>query len=148
MSGRCSLACRVSGAMAAALSLVVTACTSAPDRSPEPLAFEPGEAPIQPASATLGIDSPLRQICASPGGRALIDREMPGLTARPEYPMFSNMNLVQLKRMSGGRITDQDVARVATALRSLSGAAPPTRIATRVSGPQSASVTTTGPGAP
>ena len=56
--------------------------------------------------------TPIAEICANPEGRAVLDRDLPGLTERPEYEFFKHMSLRTLKTMSRGRMSDDDVAKV------------------------------------
>ncbi len=42
----------------------------------------------------------------------MLDRDLPGLTTRPEFPMFKAMTLKQIEPMSKGHITDAVLAKV------------------------------------
>jgi hypothetical protein len=81
-------------------------------------------APAPPAAAPrphpLSLDSPIETICAVPAGKAVLDRDLPGLTTRPEFAMFKAMTLKQLKPMSRGHITDAVLAKVQADLAALS----------------------------
>jgi hypothetical protein len=81
-----------------------------PELRPPPAAAPPGP---------LSLNSSLETICAAPGGKAVLDRDLPGLTARPEFAMFKAMTLKQLKPMSRGHLTDADLAKVEADLAAL-----------------------------
>lgn len=66
----------------------------------------------QHGSRRLSSNSTIADICANPEGKAVIDRDLPGLTERPEYDFFKHMSLKTLKSMSRGKMTDEDVAKV------------------------------------
>ena len=65
------------------------------------------------------LTSPVAQICAYPGGKQVLDKDLPGLTTRPEYVFFSHMSLKTLQGMSRGQLKDDDLRRVDADLRAL-----------------------------
>ena len=71
-------------------------------------------APARPprASAPLSSRSPISDICANAQAKAVLDKDLPGLTSRPEFDFFKHMSLQTLKKMSGGKMTEEDVAKV------------------------------------
>lgn len=73
-------------------------------------------APAPVAAAKFTIDTPLETIVADPAGKAVIDASMPGLTTHAMYDAFKGMSLKQLQPMSGGKITDEGLAKVGAAL--------------------------------
>ena len=70
-------------------------------------------------AARPGVASPIAQICAYPGGKKVLDQDLPGLTERPEYAFFSHMTLKSLQGMSRGQLKDDDLRKVAADLRAL-----------------------------
>jgi hypothetical protein len=88
-----------------------------------PAELRPPAAPVPPGP--LGLNSSIEAICATPAGKAVLDRELPGLTARPEFPMFKAMTLKQLEPMSRGHITDAVLAKIAADLEMLNADAAP-----------------------
>jgi hypothetical protein len=61
------------------------------------------EAPA--AAGPLSIDMPIGSIAEKPYGRAVLEKDLPGLCERPEFVMFKGMSLKALAGMSGGRIS-------------------------------------------
>ena len=61
--------------------------------------------PIQNEVRKLSIEAPIGSIAARPDGRAVLDRDLPGLCERPEFGMFKSLSLKSLASMSHGRIT-------------------------------------------
>ena len=72
----------------------------------------------QPAGRP-GVGTPIAQIMAYPGGRQVLDQDLPGLVDRPEYVFFAHMNLKSLQGMSRGQMKDDDIRKVAADLRAL-----------------------------
>jgi hypothetical protein len=59
----------------------------------------------QARSARLTLDTPISELCDDPRGRAVLDRNLPGLRTNPNYFLFQGFSLRQLASMSGGKIT-------------------------------------------
>jgi hypothetical protein len=72
------------------------------------------------AHVQLTLDTPVGQICDDPRGRAVLDRDLPGLRSNPNYFLFEGMSLRQLARMSGGRITREKLESVRLDLAAIS----------------------------
>jgi len=72
-----------------------------------------------PPPGPLTVNTPIETICATPAGKAVLDRDLPGLTTRPEFPMFKGMTLKQIEPMSKGHITDAVLAQVQADLAAL-----------------------------
>ena len=128
--GRFAAVCAAAGTLAA--------CASSPAQKPVEMSQlgELGEGPVAPAAPAkvhhiwinpffrhasyerpsaikaLSSNSPIADICSRPDGKAVLDRDLPGLTERPEYPFFKHMSLQTLKKMSRGKMTDEDIAKV------------------------------------
>lgn len=107
---------RFSVALAAmAVALPVAACASVQD-APTP------EADPQPAVAAMSVftlDTPIERLVADPAARAVLDRELPGLTTHDLYGQFKGMSLKALKPFSDGLITDERLAAVEAGLKAL-----------------------------
>ena len=85
-----------------------------------PLAASAQNAPTPaPAAAKLTIDSSIEAIAANPKGKAILDAQFPGMLAHESYPMFKGMSLKQVQPYAQGRITDEQVAKVAAELAKL-----------------------------
>ena len=85
-----------------------------------PLAASAQTAPAPaPAAAKLTIDSSIETIAANPKGKAILDAQFPGMLAHESYPMFKAMSLKQVQPYAQGRITDEQVAKVAAELAKL-----------------------------
>lgn len=64
-------------------------------------------------------DTPVEKIAADPGGKAVLDRDIPGLLTDAQYPMFKSMSLHQLQVMSGGELSAETVDKAETDLKAL-----------------------------
>ncbi len=86
-----------------------------------PLAAQttPAPAAAPAAAAKYTVDTPLETIVADPAGKAVLDTVMPGVTTHAMYEQFKAMSLKQLAPMSGGKITDEALAKASEALAAL-----------------------------
>ena len=83
-------------AAAAALSVLIAAPA---------LAQAPAAA--APAAAALSVEStPIETIAANPAAKAVLDKDIPGLTTHEAYDQFKSMTLSQVAPMSQGALTD------------------------------------------
>lgn len=64
-------------------------------------------APMAAAPGGMAIDkTPIETIAANPAAKAVLDKDLPGLTTHEAYDQFKTMTLTQLLPMSQGAITD------------------------------------------
>ncbi len=86
-----------------------------------PPAPSPGDDPSHVASVKgpVTVDSSVAAIAAAPGGREVLNRDLPGLLGRPEYPLFKAMSLRKVASMSNGQITQEALDRIAADLAAL-----------------------------
>lgn len=82
---------------------------------------EPVQAPAAPpVPAPLTLDTPIADLIADPAGRAVLDRDLPGLSTDENLAKFQAKSLHQFQSLTGGQMTDAMLAKVAADL-----AAPP-----------------------
>ena len=84
----------------------------------------PSGAPA-PAKSLYTLDTPVNRIAADPRGKAVLVRDVPGLMASKNYPLFDDMSLSQIAFLSGGRLSKTKLALVQSDLTQISGTAPP-----------------------
>ena len=65
------------------------------------------------------LDVPIEDIAASPGGRAILDKDFPGLCTQSMYEYFKAMSLNQVAALSHGRIEPAMLAQAQTDLSAL-----------------------------
>ena len=65
------------------------------------------------------LDTPIEQIVANPAGKAVLDRDLPGLTTHPAYDQFKGMSLKEVEPMSQGALTDDMIAKTGVDLAAL-----------------------------
>jgi hypothetical protein len=75
-----------------------------------------GSAPGKPPCA-FNLDTPVDRIAADPNGKAVLERDVPGLMASKEYPLFDDMSLSQIAIMSGGRLSKDKLSLVQSDLQ-------------------------------
>jgi hypothetical protein len=72
-----------------------------------------------PAATGLSLDTPIEQIAAVPAGKAVLDKDIPGLLTHPAYDQFKGMSLKEVQPMSQGAITDDMLAKTGADLTAL-----------------------------
>ena len=95
-------------AAAFAAALAVTGAASAQMAPAAPAPMAPAMAPVAGALTT---DTPIETIVADPAGKAVLDKDAPGLTTHPMYEQFKSMSLKELAPMSQGKIDDAALAK-------------------------------------
>ena len=63
--------------------------------------------------------TPIADLAAKPETKAILDKNIPELTAHPAFEQFKAMSLTQLQPMSQGALTDAQIAAVKTDLEKL-----------------------------
>ncbi|CAN5136986.1 hypothetical protein BH10PSE4_BH10PSE4_05600 [soil metagenome] len=76
-------------------------------------------APVQMAATSLTLDTPIAEIAADPEGKAVLDKDVPGLTSHPMYDRFKSLSLKELQPKMGGGIDDNAMASTARDLAAL-----------------------------
>jgi len=72
------------------------------------------------AGDKLTVDAtPIADLAAKPETKAILDKDLPGLTAHPAFDQFKAMTLKALQPMSGGNLTDEQLAAVQADLDAL-----------------------------
>ena len=103
-------------ATAAMLSTVLaTAAVAAPQTNTSTTA----PAATATAAAKFTIDTPIEVLVADPQAAAVVASVFPTLTKNPYYEQFKAMSFKDVQPMSNGKITDEQVAKVAAGLAAL-----------------------------
>jgi hypothetical protein len=66
------------------------------------------------------VNTPLDIVAANPNGKAVLERDLPGLMASRSYILFDDMSLLQIAPLSGGRLTAAKLGMVQADLNQLS----------------------------
>ena len=74
---------------------------------------------VAPAPSNSALDVPIGDIAASLSGRAILDKDFPGLRTNSMYGFAKTMTLNQIAGMSHGRITPAMLAQARTDLSAL-----------------------------
>ena len=70
-------------------------------------------------AAKFTIDTPIETIAADPAGKAVLDKDLPGVTTHEAYDSFKSMSLKAVQPMSNGAISDAALAKVAADLAAI-----------------------------
>jgi hypothetical protein len=54
--------------------------------------------------SSFSLDTPVEHIAADPRGKAILERDIPGLMSSRSYLLFEDMSLSQIATVSGGRL--------------------------------------------
>lgn len=77
-------------------------------------------APTAPAAQTaFNLDTPIETLVADARARAILDADLPGLTAHPQYDQFKGMSLTMLAPFSPDKLTDERLGKVKADLAAL-----------------------------
>jgi hypothetical protein len=98
----------------------LAACSNgrAPDQGPASAAVVKAPAP------NFSLDTPVDRIAANQRGKAILDRDLPGLMASQSYLLFDDMSLSEIASLSGGLLTKTKLDLVQNDLTQLSREAP------------------------
>lgn len=73
-----------------------------------------------PASASINahytLDTPIKDLIADPGAKAVLDKDLPGLSSDENLSKFEDKSLREFQPMTGGQLTDDLMKKVATDL--------------------------------
>jgi len=72
-----------------------------------------------PAATSFTLDTPIETLVADPAAKAVLDAEIPGITAHPMYEQFKTMSLTQLAPVSGGKLSDEALAKTKARLAAI-----------------------------
>jgi hypothetical protein len=101
--------------------LLIAALLALPGAAMAQTAPAPAPTPAAtPAAAPkFTLDTPIQDIVADAQGKAVIDKDLPGLIGLPQYDMFKGLSLKQVQAYSDGKLTDEVLAKVATDLAAI-----------------------------
>ena len=94
--------------------------------SPSAPADAPTSTAAAPASrAHFSLDTPIVDLLADPRAKAVLDKDMPGLSDDENLSKFQALSLRRLAPLSGGQMTAELMGKLAYDLAALGGGAPP-----------------------
>ncbi|WP_044563559.1 hypothetical protein [Azospirillum sp. B4] len=88
--------------------------TAAPP--PSQSAAQPSAQASPGAAAKFSLDTPIEELAADPGAKDALNATLPGLLEIPQYEMIKGLSLRQLQPYSGGKLTDELLAKTEVAL--------------------------------
>lgn len=116
------------------------------------LLVAPGAALAQssdaPAATTINahytLDTPIKDLIADPEAKAVLDKDLPGLSTDENLAKFEDKSLRQLQPMTGGQLTDDLLKKTGADLGALgSDGAPAADAPTTVDAPPTPTATDT-----
>ncbi|MCW4461992.1 hypothetical protein OK349_09765 [Sphingomonas sp. BT-65] len=86
-------------------------------------AAQTAPAPAEPAkpaaAAKFTLDTPIGELLANEQAKAVLDKDLPGLTQLPQIEMIKGLSLKQLQPYSDGKLTDELLAKTETSLAAI-----------------------------
>lgn len=78
-------------------------------------------APVEAAkpAAKFTLDTPIGELLVNEAAKAVLDKELPGLTQLPQLEMIKGLSLKQLQPYSDGKLTDELLAKTETSLAAI-----------------------------
>ena len=112
-----------------ALDLPADETVTAPAEPAAPVAPVAAATPPAPAPAAGGfsLDTPIADLIAEPRAKAILDRDVPGMSDDPNLPKFQALSLRKLAPLSGGQMTPALLAKIAADLAAIDGAPVPVK---------------------
>jgi hypothetical protein len=89
----------------------IAAAQTAPAPAPAPVAAPAPAATPAASAAKFNLDTPLQEILANEAAKAVLDKDLPGLTGLPQLEMIKGLSLRQLQPYSDGKLTDEVLAK-------------------------------------
>ncbi|HWU94861.1 MAG TPA: hypothetical protein VN029_04640 [Sphingomonas sp.] len=99
--------------------LLIAALLALPGTAIAQTAPAPATTPAPAPAAKFTLDTPIQEIVADAQGKAVIDKNLPGLIGLPQYDMFKGLSLKQLQPYSDGKLTDEIFAKTAADLAAI-----------------------------
>lgn len=70
-------------------------------------------------AAKFNLDTPIGELLANDAAKAVLDKELPGLTQLPQLEMIKGLGLKQLQPYSDGKLTDELLAKTEASLAAI-----------------------------
>lgn len=100
---------------AALLAPAIAAAQTTPPAAPA----TPAQPAAPAAAAKFTLDTPIGELLANEAAKAVLDKELPGLTQLPQLEMIKGLSLKQLQPYSDGKLTDELLAKTGTSLAAI-----------------------------
>ena len=110
-----------------ALDLPVDETVTAPAEPAAPVAPVAAATPAAPVAGGYSLDTPIADLIAEPRAKAILDRDVPGMSDDPNLPKFQALSLRKLAPLSGGQMTPALLAKIAADLAAIDGAPVPVK---------------------
>ena len=92
---------------------------------PPPPTPSPSVAPV--AGGGFSLDTPIANLIADVRAKAILDRDVPGLSEDENLPKFKALSLRKLAPLSGGQMTTALLEKVGADLAAIDATAPPVK---------------------
>jgi hypothetical protein len=97
----------------------------------EPAASAAAVVPKAAAAGGYSLDTRIAELIADPRAKAILDRDVPGMSDDPNLPKFQALSLRKLAPLSGGQMTAALLAKVGADLAAIDGTAPVKKVESR-----------------
>jgi len=76
-------------------------------------------AAVTPTPISYSEDTPIETLASDPAAAAILNKDLPGLLADAQYPIFKAMSLKAIQHASGGDLSAEDVHKAVADLQAL-----------------------------
>jgi len=89
---------------------------------------------VPPAEGQFTLDTPIRTLIADPRAKAVLDRDLPGLSEDSNLPKFEGLSLRRFQPLTGGQMTEDLLVKTGEDLAAITGESGPAEAADRRKG--------------
>lgn len=102
--------------VAALAVMTILAASAQAQTAPAPA---PTPAPTPATGGKFSLDTSLADLVANPAAKAVLDKDLPGLTTLDSFESFKSASLNQVAPFSNGKLTPELLAKVAADLAAI-----------------------------
>ncbi|MES2056251.1 MAG: hypothetical protein V4564_09955 [Pseudomonadota bacterium] len=102
-----------------AIALIALSIATAATAQTAPAPAAPAAPATPAAGAKFTLDTPLADLVADPAAKAVLDKDLPGLTTLEGFDSFKGASLNQVVPFSNGALTPEKLAQVAADLAAI-----------------------------
>jgi len=98
---------------------ILAAAAAQAQTAPAPAPAPTTAAPAAATAAKFTLDTPLAELVANPAAKAVLDKDLSGLTTLDSFESFKGASLNQVMPFSDGKLTPEMLAKVAADLAAI-----------------------------
>jgi len=100
--------------------MALPGCAARPAVDPIHVTAVPAAIAAKPRAPAFSLNTPVERIAANRSGKAILERDLPGLMTSRSYLLFDDMSLAEIATLSSGQLTQTKLDLVEADLSGLS----------------------------